>query len=155
MADRSYCVFTIYACPEEHREEVLGLLSTHLGSRLGDEFPEGDDLRIGEPYEVEELELGTVQELADDLAALSPDIAYQGQQDPKHEYNGDLCIQVPGLGRYDAFCNSDGQPIVPAGDLLAVIDAAASLDEVRSKVAALMGVPFIEAVKALAEEAAR
>jgi hypothetical protein len=55
-------------------------------------------LILGEEYSTEETYLGNGDQMATNLVDLSPEITFLIHQEPRYEFDGDIHIQVPGLG---------------------------------------------------------
>lgn len=110
MGDRSYCAITVFACPEGKRDALLEVILDAFGEVRED----GETLKLGDDYNVEELLLGGDDEL---YAAIAEQVGLEGltfdlQQEPKYEFDGFRHIQIDGLGLYHCAVNSDGVPII-------------------------------------------
>lgn len=106
MGDNSWMTITVSRCPNRRRK-VTRLLAEY---RLLD--GEQETVVDGEPYNVEQISLGSVAELAGRLIATAPKCAFTVRQDPYADSCGDLVSYTPALGRFDADVDGSGNVII-------------------------------------------
>ena len=92
------------------------------------------------------LSPGDVLDLADDLIDAAPEVSFTVHEDPTDEWPGSLCRYVPGLGRFGASSNHDGDAVFIAREVLG-LDQMSSDDR-----RAALGVPWSEAIAAMSTD---
>lgn len=120
MADRAPLQLTIHECPADEAAAVLDVLAEH-GVHLEDADVEAHDaLHTATPYVDMEAVLGEEDRLATALIAAAPHCAFLAWQDPKYEYDGQVVMYHPALGRFDCGCDAFGTPHICIDVLWAV-----------------------------------
>ena len=135
MGDRSYMAVTIHDCPAKKRQVAQLLAEYDLTVSRWDEdsrtvLPQPDEVAAGEEYTVEEISLGSEEELADKLIALTPRISFTAKQEPHYTAPGGIVAYCPQLGRFDGLVDTEGVTLTPGGvlDLIDEADKAGYLD---------------------------
>lgn len=143
MSDRSAAQIVIYDCPMEKRADLLALFEEF---DFAEEFiSEADELKLFTSYGYEESALDAYEEIARAVIVKVPEATFAAWNDPKYEYDGALVMYAPDLGRYEASCNSLGEPYIltrqvrdalTAGDLDKVLGLAwlDRFEELKEKV---------------------
>lgn len=137
MADYTYMSLTIIDCPEgEAVNLVIGVIESHFNIDL-------TELTLGEAIAVAVAPLGTVvDEIASELVGIGS-VAFEGYEDPKYEYPGQVVEHVPGLGSWTPAAFEGGEVAFSLANVKEILAA----DESRRRY--LMGTDITEALAAL------
>ena len=120
MSDRSALTLHIHDCPADQATAALAVIDEHgLNMEWVDPAP-ADVLYAGRAYTDDEASLGSEDTIASALIEAAPGCAFTIWQDPKYEYDGELAMYDPVLGRFSCRCNANGEPHLTVD----VIDAA-------------------------------
>lgn len=115
MGDRTGLTVTIYDCPKDQVGAVLlALEEYHL---------ELDELTLGEVYQEYEVYCGSSDELAAVLMNTAPGASWEVYEDPKYEWLGSINRYTPALGRWSAACDSEGNAVFNAEQILKLEEA--------------------------------
>jgi len=113
------------------------------------------------PHEINaggEARMSSCEDIASELEEIKTQypaaiIAYEVRCDPKYEYLGDLIYQAPGLPRFQASCDAEGNVVVGHGDITKVFDFVDEIDgtvaSARAGVDALYGNGAYAAIQAV------
>ena len=119
MSDRSWMQVTIHRCPAR-RAKVADLLRDYVN--LGDDESEVTD---GASYDTDEITLGSAAELAGELIRLAPRCSFTATQDAFGNYQGDLVLYTPRLGRFDTETAPGAGVVLGRCQVEAILAAAA------------------------------
>jgi len=123
----------LYRCPDEQAYALSEVLCDwELSYDWDGEFAELGEVSLGmEPYTYREAVcLDVVKQLADEIIKAAPGAWFQAWTDPSEGALGTLVQYTPELGKFEAYCDADGQPHFTAHEVL----QAAKLGEVGAKV---------------------
>lgn len=150
MGDYTNGQLIVYKCPPEEVRAFLrhieewGLLDDWLGEQVA-----GDEIKLGHTYCSNDVRVGMVYE--SELSTAAPNSAWMQWCDPKYEFNGDIEIYTPKLGRFYASSDADGNVIVHQDQILALIAIeGATVESIRDGVRQLFGTAWLEAVGEIA-----
>lgn len=73
------------------------------------------------------------------------DLAYTVHEDPLYEWMGSLVAYAPGLPLFSSECDADGSPVVSTSTVVALVNKATDLDELKARVNTLGGKAVLEA----------
>ena len=128
MGDRSPLQVYVHTADPDQHPAVLQVLTAHR-LELEYELPEISDgqLALGIRYVDFGSYLGTAAKVSSALIAAAPSAVFELWQDPYPPVAGGLYIgRVPDVGTFEVACDSDGTPLVDAGELA---DSLAALPE--------------------------
>lgn len=116
MADRTPVQAFIYSCPPERVRQVRRVLAWHgLDSEYEAAHPRSRDpentVVLGAAYWSAEEVLGTAADVAAELIAGAPEVAFLVWEDPKYEYLGEVHAHTPGSDVFQASCDAEGRPV--------------------------------------------
>lgn len=97
----------------------------------------------GETFTVDDGRHDELEKLGEILTEAG--FSWYGIVHPKYEYPGDYHAYTPELGAFQGTCDDDGNVYVTTHDLMALIDAATTLEELRERVAVYTGKPWHDA----------
>lgn len=153
MGDYTNGQLIVYSCPPEEMRAFLdhidqwGLLEDWLGAGVT-----GDTIELGHSYVSNDVRVGMVYD--SELSSEAPNSAWMQWLDPKYDFNGDIEMYTPALGRFYAECDVTGNVIVNHELVLALINAdGATVESIREGVRRLCGTSWLEALRALLPEA--
>jgi len=140
MSDRSY--FQLRLLATDKPAEVLAYLD---GEGLDfDDVPSVSNL-LGN-WEAEEMTVGYYDECASVLIKLDPNIVFYCWSDPAYEWLGGLVMYTPELGRFDADCDSTGNAVFRAEQIMGFVGGNGNSIE---DLAAFTGTAWTDAFKLL------
>lgn len=127
MSDRASAALTVWEVAGKE-EQIAAVVNDHGFSR-GFSLSWGNESGPVQPNEVidgmrfidSDAVLGVVEELAADLEPLG--ISFIAAQDAKFEYDGQVIMATPTLGRYWGTISQEGAVLVPARAVDCEIDA--------------------------------
>lgn len=122
MSDRTCLQVSFAACPQRHVLPVLQLLDDYQLNPEAQPRPGAAELLLDEGYRNVEVRCGSADQVAAALRELDGVVFYLWE-DPKYEWLGDVHIEVPDAGSFDANCDAAGQPLFTAAEAKARLSA--------------------------------
>jgi len=118
MSDRTALQVIVLSCPLERVRAVLAVLTERsLGEFFGDE----DAVVLGEQYLAPEESFGSAEELAAELVAAAPEVAFLAWEDPRYKWLGTVFAYVPGVGQFTGPCDAQGTPLWTTDQVLGLL----------------------------------
>lgn len=132
---------TIHSCPPHRVRSVATILEDR--GLIHREHVERRTLLIGLTCTPDLCSPGDLLDLADDLIDTAPEVSFTVYEDPTDEWLGSFCRYVPGLGRFVASTDHDGDAVFTAREVLE-LDQMSTSDR-----RAALGVPWSDAIAAM------
>ena len=136
MGDWTYLRTYIWACPMEQRRAALGVLRPDAGP--------GEVLAMAEAYAEEQVHVGYVHDLADELISAAPGASFVMWADPAWALPGELRAFTPALGDFAGECTAAGEVIIGLDEVLQILTRARSRRGARSGLHKAMAGPWME-----------
>lgn len=153
MGDRSYFALRFYEVPPEEDAPIREFLFGEGWDSAG--FPITEPLVNDDSsaWDVEEMLIGSYQEIGRGLMAVAPGSTFACWNDTKYEWLGGLFMHAPGLGEFVHDCDSNGTAVFGTDEVLRLLaqsraefpDFAAVADV---EFARLLGKPWEDAIEA-------
>lgn len=161
MSDRSYAQVVVYDCPTDQRDAARAAIFEAFGTESINELPTIDRmpgsvdvmaagrfvpataLAPGDRYGDDECALDMNETIADALIKAAPGVIFATWVDPKYEYPGALTMYAPGLGRFDTYCDAEGNATITG---YAVKKLMAEAPDLREALRAALGLAWDEAI---------
>lgn len=152
MGDRSYFSLRFYEVPPEDDEPIRTFLASEGWDSAG--FPPEDPL-VGDDnaWDVEEMLIGSYQDIGRGLMAVAPGTTFACWNDMKYEWLGGLFMYAPALGEFVHDCDSNGTAVFGTDEVLRLLaQARAEYPDVSAiadvEFARLLGKPWEDAIEA-------
>lgn len=143
MSDHTAYQLYVYECPDPVEQlAIVKVINDHelLDDWMGGDVPQ--TLELGHNYVDNEKSVGQTADIASDLIEAAPGATFVIWEDPNHEWLGSVCMYAPDLGRYDAECDADGNPVFEISSLLEKADQQATVGDFREQLEKLGGKPW-------------
>src|SRR5438093_1274930 len=113
MGDTTNGQLEILAIPEDQREAALEVIQA---AGLGTDWFGGDStyptsVAPGDAFVDGNADGDLPSSIADDLIAAAPDAVWVAWTDPKYEWLGEFVAYAPGLGKFVANSDAQGDPV--------------------------------------------
>lgn len=139
MGDRTNAQITVYACPPEQVQAVLGIIENYLGyNDWGDYDGRSGVLHLGGCFGAHEVSCGSSDEIAKQMIQDAPGAAFIVNEDPYADWLGSVNVYTPELGWYSAECDANGQPMFGVGEVRKISRLSAKDREIA------LGTPWLE-----------
>jgi Protein of unknown function (DUF3145) len=150
MGDLTSLQVQVWDFPPGQEEAALAIVLQYAGTEFETDAHAAGALDPGYTYMVAEVSVGVIFDLADGLEAEAPGVSFIAWQDPfcgeEGDVLGNVVMYTPGLGRFGADSDAQGNAQINRGRMLNVL-AKAEREGVPVKVALdrALGGPWVEA----------
>ena len=100
-------------------------------------------VNYGLNFTSESFRCGDSGELADGLQAQG--CTFELHEEPKYEWLGELHMFHPKLGRMDALCDADGEPLIPISQFRAIEEEGGTVRVRHAKMREKLGIDYLDA----------